>query len=152
MRHLDPKKGLFTIGVAAEIVGVEPRVLRFYEKHGLLQPRRTDGNRRLYSIEELELLEYVHYLTQVKRVNLPGVKVVLELLAKLPPEVRARELASGQRAIEQLDTTSKELFSRGAVAVAPSLLEEQTQGVLPERTASEVERPAVISASSPDDE
>jgi MerR family transcriptional regulator/heat shock protein HspR len=106
MRALDPKRGLFPISVAAELVGVEPRVLRFYEQAGLIKPRRSDGNRRLYSMEDIELLEYVHYMTHVRRVNLAGVKTILAMLSKLPSEIRQQEISLAEQAIEKLDQTA----------------------------------------------
>jgi MerR family transcriptional regulator/heat shock protein HspR len=125
VRPLDPQKGLFSIGVAAEIIGVEPRVLRFYEKKGIIAPCRSNGNRRLYSVADLELLEYVHYMTHVRRVNLAGVKAILDLLDKLPPEMRKQEISSVERAIDELDTTTLRIFSQGSSTVEESLLDER---------------------------
>lgn len=126
MRRLDPKKGLFTIGVAAEIIGVEPRVLRIYDKNGLLKPSRSDTNRRLYSMKDLELLEYVHYMTHVNKVNLPGVKAILDLLDKLPSDVRERELSSIERAIDKLEGPTRQIFEQGSRNVE-RMLDDQVE-------------------------
>jgi len=139
MRQLDPKKGLFTIGVAAEIIGVEPRVLRIYEKNGLIEPSRSDGNRRLYSLEDLELLEYVHYITHVRKVNLAGAKAMLDLFDKLPPDVRQRELASVEEAIDELEGTSKQIFAHGSETVERTLLDA--------RVPDEIHREAIQEAA-----
>jgi MerR family transcriptional regulator/heat shock protein HspR len=124
MRQLDPRKGLFPIGVAAEVIGVEPRVLRVYEKKGLVTPSRSDGNRRFYSMEDLELLEYVHYMTHVRKVNLAGVVAILELLNKLPEEIRRDAVSSAERAVDQLDQKAKKIFTRGSAVVERDLLDE----------------------------
>lgn len=139
MRALDGKKGLFTIGVAAEIIGVEPRVLRIYEEKGLIQPLRSVGNRRLYSLEDLELLEYVHYMTHVRKVNLAGVKVILELLDKIPADVRKNEIASVEKAIDTLDRTSKKIFTRGSRSVQRNLLNERGPEEIQRKAKQEVE-------------
>ncbi|MBD3239906.1 MAG: MerR family DNA-binding transcriptional regulator, partial [Chitinivibrionales bacterium] len=49
-RNIDPSKPYFTIGAVAEILGIKPRMLRVYEERGILTPSRTEGNRRLYSL------------------------------------------------------------------------------------------------------
>jgi MerR family transcriptional regulator/heat shock protein HspR len=139
MRALDEKKGLFTIGVAAEIIGVEPRVLRIYEEKGLIRPLRSVGNRRLYSLEDLELLEYVHYITHVRKVNLAGVKVILELLDKIPAEVRKNEITSVEKAIDKLDRTSKKIFTRGSKSVQRNLLNERRPAEIQRKAKQEVE-------------
>ena len=139
MRTLNPRKGLFPIGVAAEVIGVEPRVLRFYEKKGVLQPSRSDGNRRLYSLEDLELLEYVHYMTHVRKVNLAGVKAILELLDKLPPEVRKHEISSIEQAIDELDTPTSKIFSKGSSSVQRNLLDDQRPAEIQREAVQEME-------------
>jgi len=52
-----------------------------YEKSGLLSPHRTDTKRRLFSIFDLDHLQFVKYLTQKQGLNLQGVRVVLEALS-----------------------------------------------------------------------
>jgi len=140
MRALDPQKGLFPIGVAADIIGVVPRVLRFYEAKGLVQPSRSTGNRRLYSLQDLELLEYVHYMTHVRNVNLAGMKAILELLAKLPREIWRREIASVETAIDQLDQRAKTIFSRGSETLKRALLDEGVQAEIEREARQEADR------------
>ena len=36
-RQIDPEKPLFTIGAVADILGIKPRMLRFYEERGLIE-------------------------------------------------------------------------------------------------------------------
>jgi len=66
---------------------IHPRTLRIYEECGLVRPARTKGNIRLYSRADLELIQRVRYLTQVKGVNLAGVRIILELEEILGPVV-----------------------------------------------------------------
>ena len=81
--RVDPDRPLFPISTVAELLGCPPKVLRVYEQHQLVAPARGDGKRRLYSQRDIERLEFVHYLTHVRGVNLPGVKMILELLPHL---------------------------------------------------------------------
>jgi MerR family transcriptional regulator, heat shock protein HspR len=67
------------ISVAAELVGMHPQTLRIYEQRGLVQPRRTPGNTRLYSEADLERLSLIQRLTTELGLNLAGVEHVLRL-------------------------------------------------------------------------
>ncbi len=80
MATIDPKKPVFSIGVAADILGVHPRTLRIYEEKGLIRPARTDGDRRRYSLEDLRKIRLIRHLTQGRGVNLAGVSIILDML------------------------------------------------------------------------
>ena len=69
----------YMISVAAELVGMHPQTLRIYEQKGLVRPRRTSGNTRLYSERDLERLRLIQRLTTELGLNLAGVERVLEL-------------------------------------------------------------------------
>ena len=69
----------YMISVAAELVGMHPQTLRMYEQKGLVSPRRTPGNTRLYSEADLERLRLVQRLTTEFGLNLAGVEVVLRM-------------------------------------------------------------------------
>lgn len=73
------KRPVFMIGVAAELIGVHPQTLRMYEQKGLLRPRKSIKNTRLYSQEDVELGRYIQKLTQEMGMNLAGVKKILDL-------------------------------------------------------------------------
>jgi MerR family transcriptional regulator/heat shock protein HspR len=79
------------IGIASELIGVHPQTLRMYEQKGLLRPRKSIKNTRLYSQEDIELGRYIQRLTQEMGMNLAGVKKVLDLerrIARLEAENR----------------------------------------------------------------
>jgi len=65
-------KGSYTISVVAERFDVHPQTLRMYEREGLLQPSRTDGNTRLYTDEDIDRLDVILSLTRDLGVNLAG--------------------------------------------------------------------------------
>jgi MerR family transcriptional regulator/heat shock protein HspR len=80
------------IGIASELIGVHPQTLRMYEQKGLLRPRKSIKNTRLYSQEDVELGRYIKKLTQELGMNLAGVRKVIDLerqVARLEVEVRA---------------------------------------------------------------
>jgi MerR family transcriptional regulator/heat shock protein HspR len=70
---------VYIISVAAGLTGCHPRTLRIYEEEGLLEPVRTDTNIRLYSDDDVRKVRAIRYLTQVRGVNLAGVKLLLQL-------------------------------------------------------------------------
>src|ERR1700751_5725004 len=73
----------YMISVAAELVGMHPQTLRLYEQKGLVRPRRTAGNTRLYSDADVERLRLIQRLTTEVGLNLAGVERVLHLQDEL---------------------------------------------------------------------
>ena len=73
------RRPVYIISVAASLTGCHPRTLRIYEEEGLVDPVRTDTNIRLYSDEDVRRVRAIRYLTQVRGVNLAGVKLLLQL-------------------------------------------------------------------------
>ena len=69
----------YMISVAAELVGMHPQTLRIYETKGLVRPKRTPGNTRLYSEVDLVRLRLIQRLTTELGLNLAGVETVLRL-------------------------------------------------------------------------
>jgi MerR family transcriptional regulator/heat shock protein HspR len=79
MANLGDERPRYMISVAAELVGMHPQTLRIYEAKGLVRPRRTPGNTRLYSEADLERLRLIQRLTTELGLNLAGVETVLRL-------------------------------------------------------------------------
>ena len=73
----------YMISVAAELVGMHPQTLRIYESRGLVRPKRTAGNTRLYSDADLDQLRLIQRLTNELGLNLAGVEHVLRLQDEL---------------------------------------------------------------------
>src|SRR6266511_4460844 len=67
----------FTISIVSRMYGFHPQTLRLYEREGLLIPHRSEGNRRLYSREDLRRLRIILSLTRDLGVNLAGVEIIL---------------------------------------------------------------------------
>lgn len=76
-------RAVYIISVAAELAGVHPQTLRFYERKGLVQPARSSGNTRRYSERDIARLRTIQSLTQDQGVNLAGAKMVMELQREL---------------------------------------------------------------------
>ena len=75
----DRTRGVYMISVAAELAGMHPQTLRIYESRGLITPRRSPKNTRLYSEEDVERLRRIQELTSELGMNLAGVERVFEL-------------------------------------------------------------------------
>ena len=69
----------YMISVAADLVGMHPQTLRIYESKGLIRPKRTAGNTRLYSEVDIERLRLIQQLTNDLGLNLAGVEQVMQL-------------------------------------------------------------------------
>ena len=83
---------VFLIGIAAELAGMHPQTLRVYERRGLITPRRTARNTRVYSERDVALLRRIQELSD-EGLNLAGIERVLKLEARLErAERRVRDL------------------------------------------------------------
>lgn len=69
----------FVISVAARIVNVHQQTLRYYERLGLLEPGRSRGNIRLYSMSDIQRAQQIRRLIDELGVNLAGVEVILNM-------------------------------------------------------------------------
>ncbi|MFA5074808.1 MAG: MerR family transcriptional regulator [Candidatus Babeliales bacterium] len=77
------KKGFYSISVVAKMFSVHQQTIRMYEKEGFISPKRTDGNTRLFSEEDVDRLEEIINLTHNMGVNLAGVQIILKLQKKI---------------------------------------------------------------------
>ncbi len=87
----DKDKPVFMISVVAEMLDIHPQTLRLYEREGLVIPKRTDGNTRLYSQDDIDKLRRVLSLTRELGVNLAGVEVILSMRQKMEQLQEAME-------------------------------------------------------------
>ncbi|HTG01008.1 MAG TPA: helix-turn-helix transcriptional regulator [Nitrospirota bacterium] len=82
---------LFMISVVSEMLGIHPQTLRLYEREGFIKPKRSEGNTRLYSDDDVEKLEMILRLTRDLGVNLAGVEVILSMREKMEQMQRDME-------------------------------------------------------------
>ena len=69
----------YVISIAARMVGMHAQTLRTYERIGLVEPKRTRGNIRMYSQADVARLRQVQRLITDLGVNLAGVEVILRM-------------------------------------------------------------------------
>ena len=100
-RDVDPRRGVYMISVAAELAGMHPQTLRIYESRGLLQPKRSPKNTRLYSQEDVDRLRRIQELTSELGMNLAGVEKVFELEEEL--DRMRRRMRSLEKQAEKLE-------------------------------------------------
>ena len=108
MAPSESNQAIYIISVAAELAGVHPQTLRVYERKGLVNPQRTEGNTRRYSQSDIELLRRIQELTN-EGINLAGVLKVLEL-EKDMNRLRAR-LARTSQELELTRSGVEELMN-----------------------------------------
>jgi MerR family transcriptional regulator/heat shock protein HspR len=97
----DEEQGVFMISVAAELAEMHPQTLRIYEQRGLIAPKRSPKNTRLYSQRDVERLRRIQEMT-AQGLNLVGVETVLAL----------------EEQVEKLKRRVKELEAKGDIADA----------------------------------
>src|SRR4051794_24063556 len=93
---IDSDQGVFMISVAAELAEMHPQTLRMYEQRGLIAPKRSPKNTRLYSQRDVERLRRIQQMT-AEGLNLAGVETVLALEARVQ-----RLQAEGERLRKRL--------------------------------------------------
>ena len=70
---------VYVISVAAKLAGLPAWTLRVLDEQGIVAPKRTDKNRRLYSDKDIVTLARVRTLTEIDGVNMNGVRLILRL-------------------------------------------------------------------------
>jgi MerR family transcriptional regulator/heat shock protein HspR len=114
-KPLEATRGVFMISVAAELAEMHPQTLRMYEARGLIEPKRSPKNTRLYSQADVERLRRIQRLTTEEGLNLAGVETVLRMEAtveKMRAEMarmRARTSELEKRMLEELEAARRSL-------------------------------------------
>jgi MerR family transcriptional regulator/heat shock protein HspR len=112
-RAIDEDRGVFMISVAAELAEMHPQTLRMYEARGLIRPKRSPKNTRLYSQADVERLRRIQQMTNEGGLNLAGVETVLELEARVErmrgdmARMRKRAAEIESRMAEELERLRK---------------------------------------------
>jgi MerR family transcriptional regulator/heat shock protein HspR len=106
--RIDQERGVFMISVAAELAEMHPQTLRMYEARGLITPKRSPRNTRLYSQSDVERLRRIQRMTSEEGLNLAGVETVLELEQRLE-RMRAEMARMRKRATEMESKMTEEL-------------------------------------------
>lgn len=115
LRDSEPR---YVISVTARIVGIEIHTLRYYERLGLVQPYRSEGNIRYYSESDIERLRHIKTLMSDLGINLAGVEVVMRM---------AEKMAEMQRQIQEMEVEIEQL-RQAEIGVKRSLKKEVNDG------------------------
>ncbi len=91
----DNNEPRYVISIAARILGIQCHTLRYYERIGIIEPSRSQGNIRLYSERDIVQLRRVKTLMDDLGVNLAGVEVILRM---------SQRMTELQRHVEELET------------------------------------------------
>jgi MerR family transcriptional regulator/heat shock protein HspR len=109
-RRIDQERGVFMISVAAELAEMHPQTLRMYEARGLITPKRSPKNTRLYSQADVERLRRIQQMTSDEGLNLAGVETVLELEHRL--ERMRSDMAKMRRRAAEMETRMTQELER----------------------------------------
>jgi MerR family transcriptional regulator/heat shock protein HspR len=99
--RVESSRGVFMISVAAELADMHPQTLRMYEARGLITPKRSPKNTRLYSQDDVERLRRIQRMTAEEGLNLAGVETVLQMEEEL--ERARRQLAKMRERTAELE-------------------------------------------------
>ena len=94
---------MYVISIAARLVGMHQQTLRYYERAGLVEPKRTGGNIRMYSNTDIQRIRQAQRLIDELGVNLAGVDIIL----RMSEQIRAlqEELAATRAEFDKLRAT-----------------------------------------------
>ncbi len=103
MALLDNEKDILPLSSIAELLSAKIRTLKMYEEKGLLPQKKEQGNKKLYSIDDVKLIAFAHYLASVKKINANGIKYINEMLANnMDEKNKAEFLDIVEEKMEQL--------------------------------------------------
>ncbi len=80
---IDPEAPVYIISVVSEIVSIPIWTLRKLDDMDVVKPKRIGKKTRCYSQSQVEILNYVHYLMEEKRVNISGIRMILQIEKKV---------------------------------------------------------------------
>jgi MerR family transcriptional regulator, heat shock protein HspR len=143
-QRIDQERGVFMISVAAELAEMHPQTLRMYEARGLITPKRSPKNTRLYSQADVELLRRIQRMTSEEGLNLAGVETVLGLEQRL--ERMRLEMARMRKRAAEMETKMAEELDRlrksiGGELVPYGAYEPQKMRGVPGSTKIHIRRP-----------
>lgn len=122
------KKGFYSISAVAKMFSIHQQTIRLYEKEGLICPKRSDGNTRLFSEEDVDRLEQIIHLTHQMGVNLAGVEMILKLQRKMLKMQKAMNDIFDKT---QSDLKTEQEYSKEALKAGAKALMEMKQQCSP---------------------
>jgi MerR family transcriptional regulator, heat shock protein HspR len=138
----DNSRGVYMISVAAELAGMHPQTLRIYEARGLITPKRSPKNTRLYSRDDVERLLRIQALTSEMGMNLAGVEKVFELEEEMERMRRRMRSLERQAAKVQQELSAELERVRRSVKRELVLYEPPSQSLIGPGVRVPIRRPA----------
>ena len=96
----------YVISVAARMCGVRSYTLRYYEKIGIIEPSRSEGNIRLYSDEDIAKIRQMKTLMEDLGITIAGAEVILRM---------AQRITELQKRVEYLEIENNRLKNSGNI-------------------------------------
>ena len=111
------KKAFYSISAVAKMFSVHQQTIRLYEKQGLLNPKRSVGNTRLFAEEDVDRLEEIIYLTHQLRINIAGVEMILKLKKQIEKMQKNMNMMfdATQKELEEETELSKNVARSSAI-------------------------------------
>ena len=81
MALLDNEKDILPLSSISELLSAKIRTLKVYEDKKLL-PLKDKKVKKLYSINDIKIIAFVHYLANIKKINSNGIEYILEIIDK----------------------------------------------------------------------
>jgi MerR family transcriptional regulator/heat shock protein HspR len=103
---------IYVISIAARLVGMHQQTLRYYERAGLVEPKRTGGNIRMYSNSDIQKIRTAQRLIDELGVNLAGVDIILRMSEQI--RMLQEELANTRGELDKIRSTRLPAPYRGA--------------------------------------
>ena len=103
----DKQEPYFVISVVSKMLNVHPQTIRHYERLGLLNPHRTDGNMRLYSHSDIDRLEQRCSFTNLGG-NLAGVEIIVNMIEKME-KIKAEMRKEMTKKSEEINSLLEEI-------------------------------------------
>ena len=99
----DDEQPIYVISIAARLVGMHQQTLRYYERAGLLEPKRTGGNIRMYSNSDIERIRQIQRWIDDFGVNLAGAEIMMRMSAQI--RILQEQLAATQAELDKIRAT-----------------------------------------------
>ncbi|EMW5643737.1 MerR family transcriptional regulator [Enterococcus faecalis] len=125
-KELRRSMSVFPIGTVMKLTDLTARQIRYYEEQGLIHPERSEGNRRMYSLNDIDvLLEIKDYLSD--GLNMAGIKRVYEM--KLEEQKNTAEATRPLTDADVRQILYDEILSQGRTYSAKSVPIECTKAL-----------------------
>jgi MerR family transcriptional regulator/heat shock protein HspR len=99
----EDEQPIYVISIAARLVGMHQQTLRYYERAGLVEPKRTGGNIRMYSNSDIERIRQIQRWIDDFGVNLAGAEIMMRMSAQI--RALQEELATTRTELDRIRST-----------------------------------------------